>query len=386
VKLHTNPTTTNHQTGAAQQPEPLNRTLPGETGSARPQGSHELSGLTAAPRLKSSLQASAGTSATKRPASDDGEDALDQPAKRIRLNGVLPSRSERPESALPAQASSAGGLHASQIGAISPNAAGAPQLGGKVIDVPGLPMHSQAPNKAQTEQMESAIKNALKDQHGPVEVFGYHVTTQENADAIRNHGFSADKNQGLGGGVAGMNIHGSGLYTSKRPIDDYLKPDQTNVMYAVVVPKSAEFKEAKGGTGQSWDAASNAATIHDGDFMQSMVGDRKINPSAISKVGLVPVAVIPPSMPPDLLAARQQMASKPAPARTVSPELHSWVSGAIGNHPDAQKAIEAEPNADKKLDMIADLSGKLGQGGDIHPEATQRLLMMDLKKRYMPPN
>ncbi|WP_377156431.1 hypothetical protein ACFJIX_29500 [Roseateles sp. UC29_93] len=212
--------------------------------------------------------------------------AADQPAKRMRQNAVLPPRTEHLASATTAQAS--------QIGAISSHAAGASQLGGKVIDVPGLPMYSRVPTKGQATEIESTIKDALQGQHGPVQVFGYHVTTQENADAIRNQGFSADANHGLGGGVAGMNIHGSGLYTSIRPVDDYVKPDKTNVMYAVVAPQGAGFKEGTRGTGKSWDAASNAASAHDGDFVNSMSGDRKVNPGAISKVALVPIATIPP--------------------------------------------------------------------------------------------
>ena len=258
----------------------------------------------------------------------------------------------------------------------------APQLGGKVIDVPGLTMHSRVPTEAQTGQIESNIKNALKDTHGPVEVFGYHVTTQENAEAIRKQGFSADENQGLGGGVAGKNIHGSGLYTSKRPTDDYVKPDKTNVMYAVVVPQSARFTEGTGKTGKSWDAASNAATAHDGDFVNSMSGDRKVNPGAISKVGLVPVATIPPSMSQELLAMQPGKSDKRVPANVVSPELQNWISGAVKKHPDAVQAIHDEKDPDKKLDRIDDLRGKIMADGGMHEDATTLRLRIELKSRY----
>lgn len=292
----------------------------------------------------------------------------------MRLNAALPPRTEHPASAMPA--------HVSPIGAISSHAAGAPQLGGKVIDIPDLPVHSKVPTTEQARQIESKIKNALKDQHGPVEVFGYHVTTQENADAIRNQGFSANANTGQGGGIAGMNIHGSGLYTSRRPADDYLKPNKTNVMYAVVVPQSAGFKQGTGKTGKSWDAASNAATANDGDFVNSMSGDRKVNPGAISKVGLVPVATIPPSMSPELLAMQPGASNKRVPPKTVSPELHNWISGAIEKHSDAVQAISDEPDPDKKLDLINDLRSKIVAEGGMHEDADNRLLMMDLKSRY----
>jgi hypothetical protein len=369
MKVRTDSTTSNHQIDSAPQSPPLNWTLSPEIGAATPQTSHELSGLTAPPHRRSTPPTS--------PSSSDEESVGKPPMKRMRLNGVLPPRTERPEPSLSTQAS--------RIGAISSTAAGSARLGGKVIDVPGLRMHERVPGRDQTVQMESAIKDALKAQHGPVEVFGYHVTSEENAIAIRDHGFSADKNQGQAGGVAGVNIHGPGLYTSRRPVDSYVMPDRTNIMYAVVHPKSVPFQQAVGGTGVSWDAASNAATLDDGDFIQSMSDERKINPNAISKVGLIPVARIPPSMPPELLAARQQMLSKPAPPRTVSADLHNWVSGAIKNDP-ALKDIEAETDSDKKLELIDNLAIKLDQHGDKHAEASQRLLMMDLKKRYMPPN
>lgn len=301
--------------------------------------------------------------------------AADQPAKRMRQNAVLPPRTEHLASATTAQAS--------QIGAISSHAAGASQLGGKVIDVPGLPMYSRVPTKGQATEIESTIKDALQGQHGPVQVFGYHVTTQENADAIRNQGFSADANHGLGGGVAGMNIHGSGLYTSIRPVDDYVKPDKTNVMYAVVAPQGAGFKEGTRGTGKSWDAASNAASAHDGDFVNSMSGDRKVNPGAISKVALVPIATIPPSMPSALLAMQAGTSHRPAPAKTVSPELHDFISGAVEKHQEAVQAIHDQPDPDKKLDLIDALKNKIMADGGMPEGATSRLLMMDLKPRYL---
>ena len=374
MKLHSDAPTTNHQIGGAQQSNPLNGTPTGEGGAARPPGSYELSGLSAAPSRRPSLPLSADSTATKRPG-NDGDIATDQPAKRMRQNAVLPTRPGQLASAMPTQAS--------QIGAISSHAAGASQLGGKVIDVPGLPMHSQVPTQAQATEIESKIKDALQGQHGPVQVFGYHVTTQENANSIRNQGFSADANHGLGGGVAGMNIHGSGLYTSNRPVDDYVKPDKTNVMYAVVVPQGAGFKEGKIETGKSWDAASNAASAHDGDFVNSMSGDRKINPGAVSKVALVPVATIPPSMSPALLAMQAGNSNRPAPAKTVPPEVHDFISGAVEKHPAEVKAINEEQDPDKKLDQIAALKDQIKLNSGLPQSATDRLLMMDLKKRYL---
>ncbi|ALV09190.1 hypothetical protein [Roseateles depolymerans] len=373
MKLYSDAPTTKHQTGGVQPSSPLQRTSPGQGAAARPPGSFELSGLTAASSRPPSLPLSTDSTAAKRPGEEDS--TIDPSAKKVRRNAVLPNRPEQLASATPAQAS--------QISALSSPAAAARPLGGKVIDVPGLTLHSQVPTKAQTSEIESKIKQALQDQHGPVQVFGYHVTTQENADAIRNQGFSADANHGLAGGVAGMNIHGPGLYTSNRPVDDYVKPDKTNVMYAVVAPQGAGFKEGKIGAGKSWDAASNAASAHDGDFVNSMTGDRKVNPGAISKVALVPIATIGPSMAPELLAMQPGASSKPAPAKTVSPELHDLISVAVKNHPAAVQAIRDEPNPDIKIDRIAELKDKIIESGGMPEGGTNRLLMMDLKKRYL---
>ncbi|UXH79063.1 hypothetical protein [Roseateles amylovorans] len=373
MKIQGDAPTTNPPIGGAQPSNSLPRTSPGESGAARPPGGYELSGLTAATSRRPSLPLSAGSTATKRPG-DDADIATDQPARQMRRIAVLPTRTGQLGSDMPAQAS--------QIGAISAPTAGASPLGGRVIDIPGLTMHSQVPTKAQSSEIEAKIKDALQGQHGPVQVFGYHVTTQENATAIRNQGFSADANRGLGGGVAGMNIHGPGLYMSNRPVDDYVKPDKTNVMYAVVAPQGAGFKEGKIETGKSWDAVSNAASAHDGDFVNSLTGDRKVNPGSISKVALVPIATIRPSMSQSLLDMQPGNSSKPAPAKTVSPELHDFLSGAVEKHQAEVQAIHQAPNREEKLDQIAVLKDRIMESGGMPEGATSRLLMMDLKARY----
>lgn len=242
-------------------------------------------------------------------------------------------------------------------------------------------MHSKVPDTDQTSEIESTIKARLKGEHGNVQVFGYHVTTLDNANAIRNQGFSADANHGLGGGVAGMNIHGPGLYTSNRPVEDYVRPDKTNVMYAVVAPEG--FNEGEIKTADSWDNARNAASALNGDFVKSLAGERKVNPGAISKVALVPIATIPPSMSSALLAIQPGTSNRPTPARTVSPELHEFLSGAVEKHPAAVQAIHDEPDPSIKLDRVADLKDKIMESGGLPADANERLLMMDLKKRYL---
>ncbi|WP_109481952.1 hypothetical protein [Paraburkholderia sp. C35] len=369
------PTGSHYDAGDAQQAASHGNAQPPQTGSARPQGAAELAGLA---RQRRSPSPARTPETQKRPASPDNTDDTDiaGPAtKRMRLNAVLRS---------PSAADDAVNLHTSQISAIAATSPGSNPLGGKVLDAPGLSLHSSVPTGGDAIRLAADIQKALAPQHGPVEIFGYHVTSEQNAADIRSQGFSSEKNQGLAGGVSGMNIDGPGLYTSRNPSNSYVMPDRNNVMYAVVVPKDIAFKQASSGTRHTWDAASHAATLNDGDFMDSAVGERKINPAAISKVGLVPVAHIPPSMSKEQLALRADMTrDKSALPRTVTDELHNWVSSQIENN-HAVQDIEAEPDPDKRLDMIQAVATSLAGRDDKHAHASQRLLMMDLKKRFMP--
>jgi hypothetical protein len=124
---------------------------------------------------------------------------------------------QRPVSGLPQRpnaASLVGANAASHASAVLQSARPeAGRLGGKVVDIPGLGMVFGLPDAEKAAQIKARINEAMNEKHGPVEIFGYHVTPETNVNSIRSEGFSAERNQGRAGGVAGKNIRGAGLYT-----------------------------------------------------------------------------------------------------------------------------------------------------------------------------
>lgn len=345
-----------------------------------------------APSRQQPVQALSGLLNLSRTRSRSPEDAtVAQPsAKKFRLTADLPARTERKDDHALEQPvahgdSSITGAEGAHAVSHATRADAAP-LGGKVVDIPGLPMLSHLPSSEEAAHIETAINHQLKATHGPIDVFGYHVTSEDNVESLRKEGFSADKNQGKAGGVAGMNIDGPGLYTTNHPTDSYVMPDRNNVMFAVVVPKRAGLQEAHNVNRIAWDSANHQSHVGNGDFIKSDEGEQKINPGAISKVGLVPIARIGPTMSQAQLAMRAEMGyGKPAPAKDVSAGLHEWVSGAIANHPDVP-GIASEKNGDAKLDKIAGLADNLLRAQNKPADASKRLLMMDLKRRFPIPD
>ncbi|QGZ65164.1 hypothetical protein [Paraburkholderia acidisoli] len=374
----------NHHTG-----EPAGGNRPNAGTPTRPPEHHALGGLA---RMRAPSPSRSGS--TKRTGSPVDESGADTPNKRPRFNAILPERAEAKSPASESEwhhsmAMASSNVQTSPVAATSAvsAAAGVKPLGGKVLDAPGLALHTGVPQGAQVGKMEARIKETLRAEHGEVEVFGYHVTTQENANAIRQHGFSAEANQGKGGGIGGKNFHGAGLYTSSEPTDGYAQADKTNVMFAVVHPAKAELKPGKVHTHNAWEAPVSAPG-HQGDYIAGTdtgESERKIHPEAIAKFGLVEVAHIPPSMPDHLLKMRANMAAAPTsgPPKHVTPELADWVRNKTAGTPELA-AIKAEPDREQKVDLIYHHAGQLAaQARD--PNITQRLVTMALKQDHLPP-
>jgi hypothetical protein len=240
-------------------PQPAPAAVPSEQ---RP--AHALSGLQ---DLSSSRGRSRGapdgtTGAEKRPLSPDASSATQAPAKKSRSRAELPSPTgvsashgtDRPFGA------DTDGQRLSRtegIQAVTFSHSEAAQMGGKVVDVPNLPtLHGQPENWAPTQidKMKHTIETELTEKHGhPVKVLGYHVTPEQNVESLRTEGFSAEKHQGKAGGVAGINIHGPGLYISDHPTSDYARADGHDRMFAVVVPGTG-FRKSDERPTAAWES------------------------------------------------------------------------------------------------------------------------------------
>lgn len=403
--LRTGPATPSHDASIQQQTESHNQAPTVDSGPSAEGDAHALSSLVDLQRSRSRSPEhhdapgragkrnwSQSDASTVPGSAHHDDDAHDQPFKKTRLEADAPALSsaslnDHPVVQKPAVQGPRLWTHtpplpgASSVAAVSQGeGAGKGGFGGKVIDVPNLPMLSHVPNGEETAAIGAHINQALQGKHGDVRMFGYHVTPEEYVDSIRNEGFSAEKNEGKSGGIANANIHGKGLYTSRKPCNDYVMPDKTYVMFAVVVPKKLEFKQTQRPAGKAWGSENHTGSAPSGDYVESTSSEDKIHPDAIAKVGLVPIARIEPSMSPELLAMRPTAATSGQPPRNVTPELHNWVSEKVGNDP-SFKALGALDD-DARLDKLKSVSDQLMTLPDKHPDATSRLLMMDLKKRF----
>ncbi|MFM0075913.1 hypothetical protein PQQ86_32660 [Paraburkholderia sediminicola] len=255
------------------------------------------------------------------------------------------------------------------------------RLGGKVVDIPGLHMVPGVPDAEKAAQIEARINEAMSEKYGEVKVFGYHVTPEANVNSIRNEGFSAEKNQGAAGGIAGMNIRGAGLYMSHKPCSDYASPDQTSVMFALVAPKDIGLKESLNSPGKLWDAKNEAADTADGDFIVSGSDSYKINPGSINKFGLVQIVRLEPRMSKEILAERAAMTAKPQAPKQPTEKLKQWVSEHAQNEPSLNNLNGL--SFDQKLEKFNTVANRLVATENAPSDAIHRLVMISLKSLYL---
>ncbi len=220
------------------------------------------------------------------------------------------------------------------------------------------------------------LEGLIGEKLGAVRIVGYHVTLQENLPSLRAEGFSVQRHTGRAGGVAGKNIRGPGLYLTTRPSQDYAPPDKYSVVLAAVVPAGLTLTASRR-TYRPWD--DDGVLDDPADYIQ-VSNEVKINPSSISKVGLVPVYHFPPRMNVETLI-------KPAAAiSTADPALLSdWVMEKLRVETllkQEGEIVESENDPDKKLDKINALANTLLTSFSPPTGVTRRQLLLHLKEKW----
>ncbi|WP_193100518.1 hypothetical protein [Burkholderia sp. Z1] len=229
-------------------------------------------------------------------------------------------------------------------------------LGGKVygFENKSLPKYDLRITPS-NNQLQAETQKTLDGIYGEgnMEIVGYHLSPHENQNSLISEGFSFTKNQGAGEGVAGHNKNGPGLYVSENLTSDHLSKDGVYDIYAVFRPKGGRWVQ---GTvkSESWSLNNNLNL--DGDFIRPAPNEIKINPSAISKVGLRPIGQT------KLREAPSNYLGLSVPKSRMSfDEVAAWGEEKLKDpaFSKAIKEINNENNPDVKFESIKKLSNDM---------------------------